>query len=405
MFAGLKILQHSVSSDEAFSRLSLILLSFTTFQVVADLGTQTEFLRAWHHVDANKRPALCHVLIQTRMLLGILTLGVAGLYGWFSEFSPAMISSFLIYHLCFLPFAFISTADSLFLAKQEFTKAIFARVSRLIALTIFLFAAARTHGENEFIIPFASTLTFSVVALFTWQQVLRPTLATPEPLGLLSHHWWARLGHDTQNFFRGSLIAAFVIIIHSSHGILSHGILVRGVGENQLTALNTAVALATPATLAFQTLVQLVNSNLATWTKLSSTELVQRYLTLFVRLTALLAVMLAGVWIAHQLQLIEWFFPRANAMVIPLCLSLISAHWILNFATPAIIVCQYQRRTRHLLILMATAGLLACFAQQLWMETLREYAYIVSLTLMGGLTALGGIVISLKTAKASPVSS
>lgn len=44
-FLALKLMQHTVTDPSRYSQLSTILLSFTTFQLITDFGTQTEFIR------------------------------------------------------------------------------------------------------------------------------------------------------------------------------------------------------------------------------------------------------------------------------------------------------------------------------------------------------------------------
>ncbi|NBW81775.1 hypothetical protein EBR21_08470 [bacterium] len=404
-FAGLKILQHSSASDDVFSRLSLIVLSFTTFQLIADLGTQTEFLRSWHHVDPTRRPALCHVLVQTRLLLALVVMLVAGIYCEMSGFSEQMGLSFLLYQLAFIPFAFISSVDSIFFARREFTKAVLARISRLVALLAFLGAAAVAPAKQEFLIPLASTVTFAMMAVFAWWAVLRKMLSKGGELHLFSFSGWNLLGTDAMPFVKGSTIAAVVIGIVSAHGLWSHSILVRHMGESSLTQLNTSLALATPGVLAFQTLVQLVNPNIATWTKFNRGQLLLQYTKFFGRLSLVFVVMSTGLWGANALGLVTWFFPRANSQVIPMCQFLLAAQWAMNLAAPAIVACQYLRRHTGLVVMLLASGFAACAVQIWWIRLLQEHAYLLSLFIMGLASAVGAIILSLRALPTSSASS
>ncbi|MFZ9519067.1 MAG: hypothetical protein ACO3A4_01185 [Silvanigrellaceae bacterium] len=401
-FAGLKILQHSVPSDDVFSRLSLIVLSFTTFQLIADLGTQTEFQRSYHHTEPAHRPALCHVLIHTRLFLAAVVMLVASVYCTVSGFSGQMSFAFLIYQLAFVPFAIVSSIDSIFFARREFTKAVMSRVSRIVALVAFLLTAAWMPYQNESIVALSSTLSFCAVALFAWRLVLRKMISTNTESQLFSSASWKYLGNGAKQFLKGSSIAAIIIGVLSAHGLLAHSILVRHMGESSLTQLNTSLALATPGVLAFQTLVQLVNPNIPRWTNLNRRELFLQYMKFFGRLTVVFAVTSAGLWFANALGLVSWFFPRANDQVVPMCQFLLAAQWTMNLAAPAIVSCQYSRLHKRLIFLLVTSGTLACAVQMWWIRLIQEYSYLLSLMVMGACSALGAIILSLR---AHPTSS
>lgn len=395
-FAALKFLQHLSPSQEIFSRLSLIILSFTTFQIITDLGTQTEFLRSWHAAAPEKRKVLLHILIHTRMLLGVVAVATAAAYAVASDFSPDLMLSFLIYHFAFLPFALISTADSLFLAQHEYGKAIVSRVTRLLSLFVFIIAAALLPARAELISPLLSTLAFSVAALFVWVKFLKPVFRTNASESLLSSHWWTQSPELSKTFVHGSSIASVILGLQAIHGIAAHALMVRTIGEDRLTPLNTAVALSTPAILAFQTLVQIVNPSLPSWLPLTRREFVGRYSTFFLRSVFILIITSAGLWGANAAGLVTWFFPMTTYAVLPLCQFLIIAQWLLNLAVPSINLCQYQKRYFAVFTVL-TAAIASALALQLWWNRqLLEHAYLLGLTVMGAFLALGTFTISVR---------
>lgn len=395
-FAGLKILQHTAPSDDVFSRLSLLILSFTTFQLISDLGTQTEFLRAYYNTSEERRENLYRVLIKSRLLLGFLVVVIAGIYSIASDFSNRMSLAFVCYNLAFIPFALISSADSILLAQRKYTKAVFSRLARLISLAVFLISAASMKGSDEVFVSLASTASFFIFSVVLWFTFMRPV---SQGHGLFRFLTFRDPNTSTQHareFIRGSGLAALVIGVISGQGIISHSLIVRTLGENQLTSLNTSIALATPAVLAFQTLVQITSPGIASWTQLARGALIQRYLTHFARTLAVLVVMCGGLWIANTLGLVNWFFPRASAAVVPMCFVFIFAHWALNFATPAIVLCQYQNRYKSLVSMMFASAIIACLVQIWWLKLLRENAYLIAMVLMGFLTSISSVAISLK---------
>jgi hypothetical protein len=222
---------------------------------------------------------------------------------------------------------------------------------------------------------------------------------------LFSSSGWSILGPDAKLFLKGSSIAAVIIGILSAHGLLAHSILVRHLGESSLTQLNTSLALATPGVLAFQTLVQLVNPNIASWTRLNRGQLFLQFTKFFSRLSLVFVVMSAGLWGANALGLVSWFFPRANSQVLPMCQFLLAAQWAMNLAAPAIVACQYLRRHNGLVVLLLISGIVACAVQIWWIRLLQEHAYLMSLFIMGAVSAVGAIILSLRALPTSSASS
>jgi len=414
MFAGLKVLQHIAPSNEVFSRLSLILLSFTTFQIITDLGTQTEFLRAYQHAPDTRRGALCRILIQTRLVLGIVAFCVAGLYALASNFSQQMIFAFLLYHFAFVPFAFISATDSIFLARHEFTKAIFSRIARLVSLGVFLSIAAVSARDVELFSPLFSSTTFTLVSVLVWFKLLKPLMnhysfpahwnAASIP-SFLSRHWWKLSEADSKKFIQGSAFAALIMGLQTFHGISAHSTLVRTLGEDNLTPLNTATALATPAILAFQTLVQMINPSIPMWMHLTSRELMSRYTTFLLRSSILLIAMSAGLWGASSLGLVTWFFPMTTYAVMPMCQFLIVSQWALNIAVPSVYLCQYQRQYVSLSLLLTFSVATALLTQFWWNRLLLEHAYFIGLFIMGIIPTVGATIMSLRAQRSLKASS
>jgi hypothetical protein len=302
--------------------------------------------------------------------------------------------SFMIYHLAFLPFALISTADSLFLARHEYAKAIISRVARIFSLFLFMVAAVFVPEHAEVISPLLSTFSFSVAAVFVWLKILRPMLRTEESPSLISRHWWQHSTELSKSFIRGSSLAAIITGIQVIHGIAAHAILVRTVGEEKLTPLNTAVALATPAILGFQTLNQIINPSLPSWVQLTQRELISRFATFFLRSVLILIAMSAGLWGAQAAGLVTWFFPMTSYAVLPLCQFLIVAQWMLNLAVPGISLCQYQRRYLSLFALLIVSVVSALTLQLWWNRLLLEHAYLLGLAITGFFLAAGTITLS-----------
>ncbi|MEN9810924.1 MAG: hypothetical protein RLZZ488_2491 [Pseudomonadota bacterium] len=404
-FVGLKVLQHTSESDEVFSRLSLLILSFTTFQLISDFGTHTQFLRSYQLADDQRRPALCLMLLQSRLALGLLIVALAVAYCLFAGFTQNMLAAFLCYQLAFIPFALISTADSIFFARHEFNKAIAVRVARLMAMFVFLAAAAAAPSHGEIWVAISSTLTFTVIGALSWFLILRQHISQSSENFKITSNVFKNLGSDGRSFLNGSAVAALVMSVTTVHGIVSHSLLVRSVGENRLTELNTSIALATPAVLAFQTLVQMVGTNLTLWSTLETTERLKNYRRYASRTLLILALMSAGLWVAGSLGIVGWFFPRSTAAVIPMSQMLILAHWALNLAAPTVVLCQYLNRQKSVFTALAVSAFAALAVQLWWVRQLQEQAYLLNLFILGLLTVCATFIISIRARPASRASS
>ncbi|MEY3903677.1 MAG: hypothetical protein RL189_2983 [Pseudomonadota bacterium] len=326
-------------------------------------------------------------------------------YGLSAGFTQNMLAAFLCYQLAFIPFAFISTADSVFFARHEFNKAVAVRIARLTALLAFLAAAATAPSHGELWIALSSTLTFALIAALIWFLILRKHISQSSDTLKMNSNVFAHLGSDGRTFLNGSAVAALVMSVTTAHGIVSHSLLVRSVGENRLTELNTSIALSTPAVLAFQTLVQMVGANLSIWSSLETSERLKNYRRYALRTLLILALMSAGLWIADVLGIVGWFFPRSTAAALPMSQMLILAHWALNLAAPLIVLCQYLNRQKSVFTALAVSAFAALAVQLWWVRQLQEQAYLLNLFIMGLLTVCTTFIISARARPTSPASS
>jgi O-antigen/teichoic acid export membrane protein len=109
-FLALKLMQHTVPSPERYSQLSTILLSFTTFQLITDFGTQTEFIRNYRSADKLGKVTLKTILFQSRLALGLLAVIVSLVYSVSAGFGAEMTLAFLLFQLSLIPFAVMTTS-------------------------------------------------------------------------------------------------------------------------------------------------------------------------------------------------------------------------------------------------------------------------------------------------------
>ncbi|NBO38424.1 hypothetical protein EBU99_07550 [bacterium] len=382
-FVGLKILQHISPSAEIYSRLSLLLLSFTTFQLLADLGTQIEFLRIYKKNSSEKRSQSIEVLLKSRLTLGLGATLIAAIYAAFAGFTVPMAIAFIIYQGAFIPFAVVSTADSILLAEEQFAKAILSRISRLFALGAFLATAVLLSCQPMWMIALSSTLTFALVGMITWIVSLKPRLDKNFASQFLRIAAWAQQSHEMRAFARGSALAAMIILFQFAQGFLGQSYLVRRIGEENLSDLNTALALATPAVLALQTLTQLLMPSVAGWPNLSLATVRNSFIVFCARATAVLVLMSAGLWTANKLGWVVWFFPKSTAHVVPLSLLYLVAHWLLNLAAPTLVLAQYKKKATGLLNALLAATALSFLVQWILTDSLRESAFLIGLIAMG----------------------
>ncbi|MEY4065434.1 MAG: hypothetical protein RIR26_1642 [Pseudomonadota bacterium] len=354
-FAALKGLHHLVPNAEIYSQLSILLLSFTTFQILTDFGTHAQFLKNYSDAPSEVKPAWRMFLLQCRLALGGLAFVVSYFYALSAHFSSDLTLAFLIYQFCFIPFAVMSTADSCFLASGDFAKAILSRLARLLGLIAFMASVWLTKGENLKIAASAFTLSFVIFAGMAWNAVFRKASPDAPIFFVFRALKWKSVGVDVPEFIRGSTIAGLFIALQVTHSFVGQSFMVRSVGETNLSDFNTSTAVTTPAILAFQTLVQMQLPSVTVWIREKNSNVQREFLRFALRLLALAAVMLCGLWLAHTTGGMAWFFPLGHEGVLPLSQLQTSLHALLNLAAPLMLLGQYRGKGRAILKWMTFA--------------------------------------------------
>ncbi len=398
-FAALKILQHTTPNASIYSQLSTILLSFTTFQLLTDLGTQTQFVHTYRNANAAHRQELVHLLLQSRLALAAVVLLLAFVYVISANFSPTMTLSFLVYQAAFIPFAYMSTADTLFLAREEFGKAILSRLTRIAALVCFLAATAATQASALFVPALTSTLSFCISAAFVWFRVLRRHSTPVGHLTFLKLSWWNTTDTIKHSFLKGSGVAGLVLVFHFLQSFVAQIFLVRSVGEQSLTAINTALVIATPGILAFQTLGQMQLPAVSDWAASPENNYRPALLKFSIKMLLLFVLMGAGLAVSQSLGWVTWFFPLSTREVVELSFLYLSAHAILCFAGPLQVLCQYQNRARALVKALGASVLLSWICQLVFSPRSYEMALLIALLLFAMLISTASLFISKPTSK------
>lgn len=393
-FLALKLMQHTVPNPALYSQLSTVLLSFTTFQLITDFGTQTEFIRSFRTSQESARQNLLIILFQSRVFLGLLAILVACVYAFSAGYRQDMAIAFILFHLSFLPFSVMSTSDSIFLAEKKFSKAIWARIGRLFAIAAFVVPTVVLTNVSLMAPILCFTAAIFVTAGLIWTLVLSKKL----------NHGFVKLFQSQMNedsvrevrnsYTRGSLIAASIIALQLTQTLIAQAFLTRQVGETALTSFNTALAIATPAILAFQTISQLQLPSVAEWTNDNNASVNESLFRYALKIIAIFAVMICGLWMTDQFGWIQWFFPFSNANVIKLSSMVILAHAILNLANPTIALCQFRNKARPFLLATALALPLSWASQYVMSFVWPEAALLTGLIFFGVALTVSSYLIS-----------
>lgn len=380
-FMALKLMQHTVPDPALYSQLSTILLSFTTFQIITDFGTQTEFIRSFRTADKSSLSFIKTTLFQSRLLLGLIALFISAIYAASAGFKSEMTLAFILFQLSFIPFAVLTTSDSIFLAREEFSKAILARLARVLAIVAFVVPTIIFHNTSLLWPVLSFTTTLTACSWMTWkgslQRELKQRIGEFFTLSKSSNSF-----REVQsNFIRGSLVAASIIALQLIQSLVAQAFLVREIGETSMTHFNTSIAIATPAILAFQTLSQLQMPRVASWIALKTGEVNEHMLRYALKIIATFTVMICGLWLAEQIGLARWFFPFSSVEVIKLSSMMILCHAVLNLGNPTIALCQFKRRIQPFIIATLAAVAVSWICQFLLSRVWPEAALMVGLVL------------------------
>lgn len=392
-FLALKGLHHLVPSEELYSQLSLLLLSFTTFQILTDLGTHAQFLKSDSDVPAEQKQTLSLFLLQCRLALGAMACVISFFYSLSARFSNELTLAFLIYQLSLIPFAFMSTADSCFLASGQFAKAILSRVARLLGLCAFMGSVWLTEGKSLAVAATASTLTFVILAWFSWKAVFRPMMPLQRNFSFFSSGVLKNLGSTATEFLRGSAVAGIFILLQVAHSFFGQSYMVRSVGETNLASFNTSTAVATPAILAFQTLLQLKLPSVAKWSQKTELSFRKEFLQFSLVLLLMAVVMLGGLWLAHLTGTIVWLFPLGNEDVLALSQLQTSLHALLNMSAPLLLLGQYQGKGKVMLQWMVASILISWGIQFAFNAWSAQHAFLIGHIALAILLLAGSAVL------------
>lgn len=380
-FLALKLMQHTVPNPALYSQLSTILLSFTTFQLITDFGTQTEFIRSFRTSPESERQSLLVILFQSRVALGTLATIVACVYAFSAGYQQDMAVAFVLFHVSFLAFSIMSTSDSIHLAEKEFSKAIWTRISRLFAIAAFVAPTVALTDVTLMTPVLCFTVTIFVTAGLIWTLTLSKKINQRFVSLFQSRRHNSSLHGARKSFTKGSLIAASIIALQIAQTLIAQAFLTRQIGETALTSFNTGLAIATPAILAFQTMSQLQVPSVTEWIDQSNASVNDSLFRYALKIITIFAVMICGLWMTNQIGWIQWFFPFSNDNVIKLSSMVILAHAILNLANPTIALCQFRKKARPFLIAIALALPLSWASQYVMSFVWPEAALLMGLIL------------------------
>jgi O-antigen/teichoic acid export membrane protein len=319
------------------------------------------------------------LLIQSRLALGLIAVIVSLIYSISAGFGAEMTQAFILFQLSLIPFAVMTTVDTIFIAEEKFSKAVLARMSRIFAIGAFLIPSLLSDRISLYAPVISFSVTLLLCSLIAWNFSLKK-LMNQNSINFVRILKFKSASLDTHSqFFRGSFIAASIIAVQLTQGLVAQAFLIREIGEKSMTHFNTSIAIATPAILAFQTLSQLQTPKVANWTNLNNSAVKEQFYGFALKMIIIFTVMICGLWIAEQLGLARWFFPFSNIEVIKLSSILILSHALLNLGTPTIALCQYRKSVRPFFITLIAALPLSWMCQYLLSGIWPEAALLTGL--------------------------
>ena len=337
-FLFLSLIARRLEAD-LFSQVSLVVQLLPLYLICTDLGSHNQHILNVNAAPAESIEKLNADLVVTRLCFALFAWCIAVVHGLASGFETQTLQMMLLYLSCLVPFAFLSSLDTIFFALGQEKKGLVLRLFRIagmLAATAAAFLAVR--AQPLFLIgAFSATVWLGSLVLI-WTTLRQAQLFSVRALreSLASFAFLQRLSP-----YRHTAPLFLAVMFFS---LLVQSILVRTFGDRNLSDWTSAVAFVTPFTIALQTLAQLAARPISKCMSNAEqlTLAIRRYRLRFGLISSVLMIAYA-LMVFLEINLI--LFPHSTAVSIPLIFGNAIYQILILFPNVEVLLLQQRRQS------------------------------------------------------------
>lgn len=362
---------------DAFSRVSTILMSFSVFFIVVELGVQGEVIRRMSQGDVK---TVISQAMGLRFLLSLLAIFSASVFSYFGGLAPETMLGMMLFSLSHIPASILLTLEELGYASRDVVFLTLHRLARLVAIVAFIAALALLALQSDVLpLPFQGQRAFWMFGLYPAIMLLFMTLGM---VRLKQKNLWScpswrdivSLGRSARyfavaTFFRWGGAYIFTLQVLALNG------------ESNMSSYNIANVALTPLSIFTQVLVNV-----------SASRLHQRQSLTFTRFLVPIAMLLSFIVLGYTLicslpWVMELVFQSLNypayvKMFIPLSLM-----QILVSVCSVMSVIFIEKNASYMVAVHAIVYCLMVALLGPWLAPLGLKDYATSVPLLAALTA------------------
>jgi O-antigen/teichoic acid export membrane protein len=247
-----------ILEPEAFSRISTILMSYSIFFVVVELGIQGEVIRRMSQGDVR---SVVSQAMGLRLILSFLAIISALVFSFFGGLAWESMLGMMLFSLSHIPASILLTLEELGYATRDGVFLILHRLSRLVAVGVFLgviLLVAWTREQLPF--PFQSARAFGIFAFYPAVMFLFLLLGLAR---LKQKNLWLRPGwRGILELARSARHFAVATFFRWGGGYLFTLLVLALIGESNMSSYNIANIALTPLSIFTQVLVNVSASRM-----------------------------------------------------------------------------------------------------------------------------------------------
>jgi len=247
-----------ILGQEAFSRVSTILMSFSIFFIVVELGIQGEVIRRLSQGDVK---SVVSQAMGLRLLLSLVAILSALIFSYFGDLAPESMLGMMLFSLSHIPASILLTLEELGYATRDAIFLTLHRLARLVAtVTFIVMLGVMAWKSGSLPLPFHGQSVFGIFALYPSIMGLFLILGM---VRLRQQNLWLRPGwRDIMGLAKSARYFALATFFRWGGGYIFTLQVLALIGERNMSSYNIANVALTPLSIFTQVLVNVSASRL-----------------------------------------------------------------------------------------------------------------------------------------------